>query len=562
MRAKWILPDALADDLVGELGEYGPIERQILAMRGLRSRVEVEDFMARHPASEHDPFQLNDMDKAVERILRARNSGDQIVIYGDYDVDGVTSVALMSGTLRDLGCGVASYIPDRFKDGYGLNLEAVRAIAEKGCSLLVTVDCGIRDAAQIEAANQLGMDVIVTDHHEPGVLRPNAVAVLNAKQIGDMYPFKSLAGVGIAYKLAQALEQEVGDFGASGQKELVALGTVADISPLRGENRRLVSSGLEELNNTERPGLKALLRVAKLELSEINAQTISFMLGPRLNAAGRMGSAETALRLLMATDEAEARHLADELESSNRRRQDLTRKTVERAIEIALDARSEAMLLFAADETFSHGVVGLAAARMKDVFYRPAFVAHRGKETTRGSARSVPGFHVTEALDQCEDILIRHGGHARAGGFTLRNEHVEEFSERLRAIAEEVLDPAALAPEIGIDAVVSLAQLGEPYLEFVDRLEPCGEGNPAPVLLARDVAVLHKRAVGAQGRHLKLTLMQEGRAIDAIAFRRGEQAGEIGGRVDVVFHCERNDYMGVRSLQMNVLDIRPAGEAR
>ena len=558
MKSRWIYPRPIPENVERELAGYRPIERQVLYMRGIATAKDAHEVLGRYMAIDHDPFLLMGMDQAVARILRALEEEERIVVYGDYDADGVTSTALMVGVLRQLGNKVEYYIPNRFNEGYGLNTESISALANDGATLLISVDCGMRDADKIEHANRLGVDVIVTDHHEPGESHPRAIAVVNPKQEGDPYPFKSLSGVGVAYKLAQALMTRLGKGDPKDALDLVALGTVADVSRLRGENRRLVSLGLGRLNDTRRVGLRELMKAARISPGSVTATSIGFIIGPRLNAAGRLGSADRALRLLTTSDRSEAKDLASELDKENRKRQELTARTVEKVLEIAGEGPEDAVLVFAADESFHEGVVGLAAARLRERFYRPAFVANRGEVSTRGSARSIPGFHVTEALDECADLLARYGGHERAGGFTLDNANVEEFQNRLREIAERRLKDIELIPELEIDAEVDLPHLGEDLLEFIEKLEPCGEGNRAPVLMAKNVTVMGKRTVGADGRHLKLTLKQGGRVIDAIAFRMGDRVTDISDRVDVAFNFERNEYMGIRSLQLNVLDIRGA----
>lgn len=555
MKKKWVYPKPVPKGVESELYEFAPIERQILYMRGLSTREKVDAFLKRHQDEDHDPFLLLDMDKAVRRINQALEGEEKIVVYGDYDVDGVTSTALLIEVLGNLGGKVEHYIPSRFAEGYGLNNGAITSIAESGAKLLVTVDCGIRDAKMIEHASRLGLDVIVTDHHAPGSELPQAIAIVNAKQRGDAYPFKDLAGVGLAYKLAQALVTTVEEVSCEGVLDLVALGTVADVSRLRGENRRLVGLGLERLNDTIRPGLQELVKIAGQTLGRLSAASIGFMLGPRLNAAGRLGSAESALRLITTTEQSEAEKLASELDAINRKRQELTATTVERAIEIAMGADETPMLIFAADETFSEGVAGLAAARLTDKYYRPSFVANRGEEIARGSARSIAGFNLADALDKCADLLIRYGGHPMAGGFTLKASRLDEFRNKLILIAEEELADVDLVPKLEIDAEVGMQQLGEGLLDFIDRLEPCGNGNPAPVLMTKNVAVIRKRAVGAEGVHLKLTLRKEGRSLDGIAFRMGNLAADLPDNIDIAFHFERNEYMGIRSMQLNVLDI-------
>jgi single-stranded-DNA-specific exonuclease len=495
------------------------------------------------------------MKHAVERIERGLSREEKIVIYGDYDVDGVTSAALLLGVIKRFGGKISYYIPDRFDEGYGLNADAIQTIAEQGATLLITVDCGMRAANEIELAGRLGMDVIVTDHHLPGEKPPGGLAVINPKQDGDDYPFQELAGVGLAYKLAQALHRKRGLKDPEETLDLVALGTVADMAILQGENRTLVARGIESLRRTERVGLMELARVGRINLGKVNTGTIGFVLGPRLNAAGRLGSAEDALHLLATKNKQEAEDIAEQLDITNRRRQELTAATVEKAIQKAIGEGEVPVLLFAADEAFNEGVVGLGASRLVDKFHRPALVCNRSGEMTRGSARSIPGFHISNAIDRCSDLLVKHGGHARAAGFTLETVKEKEFAERMKKIAEEELVESDLVPKLHIDAEVDMDQLSNEILEFFERLEPCGEGNRTPVLMTRNAKVLARRAVGLDGKHLKLTLGQKKRSMDAIAFRMGELENGIPSRIDVAYNFERNEYLGVESMQMNILDI-------
>ena len=350
------------------------------------------------------------LDKTIERIKQALEKKEKIIIYGDYDADGVTSSALLKEFLAALGCEARSYIPDRYDEGYGLNDDAIRQLAGEGIDLIITVDCGVRAVAEIQLANDLGMDVIVSDHHTPGPELPPAVAVIDPKQDGDPYPEKDLAGVGLAYKLAQAYLTTYPKEGLMAEDwlDLVAIGTVVDLAPLRGENRLLVKAGLEKLHHQPRQGIFSLAQVAGVDLAKCDTSDLGFRLGPRLNAAGRLESALTALDLLTTRNLLEAGHLAQQLDSYNKERQAITEDIRERAVESVLSEDPDAILFFATDPGFSEGVVGLAASRLVESYYRPSIVGHEGEETTVASCRSIPEFHITRALDDCADLLVRH----------------------------------------------------------------------------------------------------------------------------------------------------------
>ena len=560
MNKRWRLTPPLPSDVQHSLAEYRPFEQEILFNRGIRTTKEVDAYFTFGISQDHDPFLMSGMDQAVERLQAAVVSGENIVIYGDYDADGVTATALLVDVLRRIGASVGHYIPNRFNEGYGLNNDALTKIRERGGELVITVDCGVRAVDEIEHAVSLGLDVIVTDHHQPGTCLPPALAVINPSQRGDSYPFKELAGVGVAYKLAQALLRRLGEPEPTESLDLVAIGTVADIVPLYGENRQLVRMGLEQLNRTQRLGLRAIIETIGYEFGHLNTTTIGFGIGPRLNAAGRLDSAGRAFNLLMAIEEMEAKHLANQLEEINRERQHITREMVEQARIQVVGKDPPPLLIIAIDPGFNQGVIGLAASRLVEEFYRPSIVAAYGEKVIRGSARSIPEFHITEALDECEDLLERYGGHSAAAGFSVRNERFDEFKQRINQVATEKLAEIELRPTLTVDAVVRFSDLDWSLHEFIERMEPCGYGNPFPVLAVQDVEVVSKRTVGAEGRHLKLTMRDEQKKVfDAIAFRQGHFYKDLPQRVDLAFRLERNDYRGVSSLQLNVQNIRPAG---
>lgn len=564
---RWEVAPPTPPSHIARFTHLHPITVRVLYNRGVIDPADVDAFL-NGDRIEANPFELDGVPEAVTRLRQALRAGEPITVYGDFDADGVTATALLTQTLRALGGRVEPYIPDRADEGYGLQRETLTELAESGASLIVTVDCGIRSLKEIEHANRVGLDVIVTDHHSVGPDLPDAVAVIDPKRRGGRYPFNNLAGVGVAFKLAQALLRSHRQTPVTEQAvrleeedltDLVALGTVTDLVPLTGENRTLVKRGLERLNRMDRPGVAALCRQAGLQADQVSATTIGYVLGPRLNAAGRMAHANVAYQLLATQFPAEAERLAGELDRLNRQRQELTADLHARARQMALDAEEEATLIFIAASDFPTGVVGLVASRLVEDFYRPAVIVELSEDgTSRGSARSIAEFHITDALDRCADLLIRHGGHAAAAGLTVPNENLDILAERLRAMATQRLADVDLRPILEIDAEVDLAQMSWDLQSELARLEPCGRANPHPLFLSRSVEVRGQRAVGRQGRHLKLKLCDGQTVWDAIAFRQGDWAGNLPGRVDVAYHLEVNEWRDRRRLQLNVRDIRPA----
>jgi single-stranded-DNA-specific exonuclease len=565
---RWQVAPPAPPSHIARFSHLHPIVVQVLYNRGLTNPADVAAFLGSE-GGEANPFDLEGMHTAVTRLRQALRAGELIAVYGDFDADGVTATALLVQALRALGGQVLPYIPHRVDEGYGLHKAALTRLAREGIRIVVTVDCGIRSLDEVAHANESGLDVIITDHHSVGSGLPEAVAVVDPKRADSHYPFNELAGVGIAYKLAQALLRSHHQTPITTQDvhlqeedllDLVALGTVTDLVPLLGENRALVHRGLARINHMERPGIEALCRQAGLKSGQVNATAIGYALGPRLNAAGRMASAKDAYQLLATTYPAEAERLAGKLDQLNRERQQLTLETQKRARELALDTADEAPLLFAADPDFQAGIVGLAASRLVDEFYRPAVVVEVGKKFSRGSARSIPEFHITNALDECAGLLVRYGGHAAAAGFTISNEHLDELAAKLRRLTAERLAGVDLVPVLSIDAEVELSEMSWDLQEDLTQLEPCGYANPQPLFLSRNVRVRSHRAVGSDSKHLKLALSDNRVTWDAIAFRQGEWAGKLPDCVDIVYHLEINEWNDQRRLQLNVRDIRPAGE--
>jgi single-stranded-DNA-specific exonuclease len=562
----WKVAPRLSKEAAGSLSIYPPILRQILYNHGLTSAEQANQYLEAAPPEGNHPLNMLGMALAIDRLQFAIQNGERIAVYGDYDADGVTATALLVHALKLLDAQVVGYIPNRFDEGYGLNFEALQSLQESGVRLVVTVDCGIRSLNEAQFASEHGMDVIISDHHHPGESLPEALAVINPKQEGDTYPEKNLAGVGLAYKLVQGLFEDLnlhgngaGSLDASQYLDLVAVGTVADLAPLTGENRALVRAGLQRMRQPHRQGLVSLMGAASINPLRVNAGDIGFALGPRLNAAGRLDSALAALELLLTDDLFEAGRIAQQLDIQNRERQQIMHAIQERAELLALERDPDALLLIAVDPDFNPGVVGLAASRLTDQYYRPAIVAQRGEDFTRGSCRSIPEFHITQALDGCADLLEHHGGHAAAAGFTVKNDKLDELIDRLQATAQEKLATLDLRPTLPADMELPLSALKPDILPDLNRLQPTGYGNPQPAFVSRELKVLRSRPVGKDNSHLKLSVTDGRITYDAIAFRQGHWHTQMPPLIDLMYYFEVNDYNGRSYLQLNVRDLKPSG---
>jgi single-stranded-DNA-specific exonuclease len=562
-KKRWELRDPAPPTFRATVRDRSPIVATLLYQRELRDPQAIDAFFSPdYKRDIHDPFLLKGMDIAARRIAQAVADGDPIAVYGDFDTDGVTAVTLLMQAVTALGGDIRPYIPHRLTEGYGLNTEAIDRLIAEGVRLLVTVDCGISNVREVAHAHAASLEVIVTDHHTPPTTLPEALAVINPKQPGCAYPFKQLVGVGIAYKLVQALVRLGLRLPLRGRDllDVVALGTVADMGPLEGENRVLVRAGLDAINKTERPGLKALIVAAGLAPGKITASDISFMLGPRLNAAGRLDDAILAYKLLLADDFASAQQLAADLNAANRRRQELTKEVQQAALtQIRELGKHTNRIVILDGEGYQAGLVGLVAARLVEELARPVLLLERGPETSRGSARSVPGFSLIEALSTCDDLFVRYGGHSAAAGFTIANERLPELERRLLDYAEERL-PAQPEPLLEIHAEAQLGELTWELQEQLAALEPFGQANPQPVLMSRRVRVSGAWAKGAEGQHLKLRMDDGngGPTFDAIAFRLGHLAEHFQKPryIDIAYTLEANEWNGNRTLQLNIKDFR------
>ncbi|HSJ59194.1 MAG TPA: single-stranded-DNA-specific exonuclease RecJ [Anaerolineae bacterium] len=568
-RKRWRVAEPISPDQRALLGDHPPLLAQLLYNRGIRDCAQADEFLAgEFPAGQ--PFKLKGMMAAVARIRRAILNGELVAVYGDFDTDGVTATALLVEALTAAGACAMPYIPHRVDEGYGLNLEALRHLYRQGARLVITVDCGIRSIEEVATAGR-GLDLIVTDHHSPDEALPTATAVINPNQDGCAYPFKKLAGVGVAFKLAQAVYHDCrhdqrrarpggADVDDEALLDLVALGTVADVVPLVEENRALVLRGLKRINDPAaelRPGIEALMANASVRRGEVDAEAVAFRLGPRINAAGRIDRAMLAYELLTGSDPVETAELAARLGALNRERQELTDEMVAEA-ERQVESDADAHLYLVGDADFNPGIVGLAASRLVENYYRPAIVVEVGEKYSRGSCRSIPEFHITKALDQCRDLLVRHGGHEAAAGFTVRTQDLDVLRRRLQEIAAAKLAGVERRAALDVDAEVLLEEVGWDTLDMVRAVEPCGAENARPVLTSRGVIVM-RRKVTSGGKHLSLVLRDgNGVAWDAIHFRQGAIADHVPGRIDVAYTLGVREWNGNRRLQLTVEDLRPA----
>ena len=558
---RWNIAPLAPMEFVQQCQGLSPRLAQALYNRGLTDSQEALRFLYANNL-EVNPFVMKDMSKAVSRIRQAIKQQEQVVVYGDFDADGVTSTTLLVQVLRSLGATVQPYIPHRVDEGYGLNSPALESLREHGADLVITVDCGIRSVQEVEHASKIGLDIVITDHHSIGPEIPNAIAVVNPQQV-DCKGESALAGVGVAYMLAVALlrvekaQNHAAPLDEDVLLDLVAIGTVADIMPLNVTlNRMLVRRGLQMLNRAKRVGLRTLYEVAGLKPGDLQATSIGFGIGPRINAAGRLESAMTAYQLLMEQDPIKARELAQELQNLNIRRRALTDES-QALIEERLTAipKDELTLIFDGDESLPSGIVGLVAGKLVQEYYRPAVILEYGDNESRASCRSIPEFHVTDALDSCADLLVRHGGHAMAAGFTVRNENIPALRDHLLAKAQHVFDGLELSPTLDIDAELEMHELTEGLVQDMALLEPTGHKNPTPTFVTKQMKILDARKVGSDGNHLKLKLGKDRRSVDAIAFRFGDLYEDLTEYVDVAYNLEMNEWNNRRSLQLMVQDI-------
>lgn len=548
------------EKLVNEICEKYNLNKvigKIIVNRHVVNDEDVRIFITPTRDDFHNPFLFKGMDIAVDRIIKAINNKEKILIYGDYDVDGITSTTVLKKYLMDMGIPVDTYIPNRLHEGYGLNKNAIDTIKERNIDLIITVDCGISAIEEVDYAVSLGMDVIITDHHEVGEKLPNALAVIDAKRKDNTYPFRALAGVGVVFKLIQALsiKLEIKPEEYLKYLDLVCVGTISDIVPLEGENRTIAKLGLMLIKVTRNLGLRELIKSSGYK--EIDSNTISFGVAPRINACGRMGHEEEALKLFLAEDLESATKITKELNEYNTLRQSTEKAIYEEAVQqIEKNHLDENNSIVLGGKGWHHGVIGIVSSKVTDKYYKPSILLSFEDNIAKGSGRSVPGFDLYEGLAKCEDLLEKYGGHSMAVGLTLKKENLENFKERFEQIAKEK-NIKELVPIIYIDDELKLKDINMDLVKSISILEPFGEANKVPLFLIKNLKIDSIRAL-SEGRHLKLTLRDENFVINAIGFELGYLAEEyrIGDRIDVVGTLEINSFNGFSSIQINMKDIR------
>ena len=533
----------------------------LLAARGVSSPEEAAALLDRERELSHSPCLMKDMDKAVARIRRALADGERVAVFGDYDVDGITSTVLLVDYLRSRGADCLKYIPRRIEDGYGLGKDALRALHDKGVTLVITVDCGITGVEEARYAREIGLDLVITDHHECREILPDAAAVVDPRRPDCPYPFKHLAGVGVALKLVLALDEQREKALFARYCTLAAIGTVADVMPMTGENRTIVYRGLESIGSTDFLGLRALLRETGLADREISSTQIGFVLAPRINAAGRMGEAELAADLLLTADPARAEILARELCGLNRERQAVEQEIFAQAVEqIEFLPAGERSALVLSSDSWHQGVVGIVASRLSEKYSCPSFMIHLQNGVGKGSCRSYGGFNLFAALESCQDLLVDFGGHELAAGFNIREEDIPAFRRRINRCVCDFCKGEKPVSSLDVDVVIRRPEcVTLEEMEALSRLEPYGAGNDRPVFAIMGARVESLQSVG-QNRHLKLRLAKGGCRFDAIFFSATAAACGVsaGMRVDAAFHLQVNEFRGVSSIQLQLVDLRPA----
>ncbi|SDN46044.1 single-stranded-DNA-specific exonuclease RecJ [Alkalicoccus daliensis] len=557
--ADWIISAAPEEEVEALQKKTGltKIAARFLVQRNITDTDAVNDFLTFDESKLHDPFLMKDMEKAVNRIKEAIASEEKILIFGDYDADGVTSTSLLYSVLRKLGADAGFYVPNRFTEGYGPNEPAFRHAKDEGVSLIVTVDTGISGNHEAEVAKEIGIDLIITDHHEPPPQVPDGFAVINPKQEDCSYPFKELAGAGVAFKLSHALLGEI----PKEYYDLAAVGTIADLVPLLGENRIIAAKGLRAMQSVLRPGLKALLHKAGAEQADIDEETIGFLIGPRLNAAGRLDSADPAVELLLSRDPAEAEEIALMIDDLNKERQKIVKDITVEAEAIA-EEQGIPSVLVVAKEGWNPGVIGIVASRLVEKYYRPAIVLSIDPEkgTAKGSARSIAGFDMFRSLSTMREILPHFGGHPMAAGLTMALDNVDEMRSRLVKIAEETLTDEDWKRKLYVDLPASVEEVSVETINDLAQMAPFGIGNPSPKVLLENTIVEQSKKIGANQDHLKLTLTNENhdRALDAIAFRMGEKHHQLSplAKLSAVGKLSINEWNGSVKPQMIVEDIK------
>jgi single-stranded-DNA-specific exonuclease len=566
MKLKWIIDneiDELAIQKFAQELNVAPLVARILLNRGITTFEQARHFFRAELDALHDPFLMNDMERAVERIIRAIQNNEKIMIYGDYDVDGITAVALMLRVFQELlGFKPHYYIPERLREGYGLSINGINHAHELQVSLLISVDCGITAHEEIALANHYGMDVIITDHHVPGAKLPEAYAIIDPKRQDESYPFRELAGVGVAYKLLQAVLMRLGKSDDILKKyiELIAIGSAADIVPLIDENRIFVKMGLEKLLATQILGLQALFETSRLSTKSPGTGQIVFIIAPRINAVGRMGDAARALELLTTEDKTEALQIARILESENHQRKEIDEKTFDEALKIIENISSDVeqeQAFVLSTEGWHSGVIGIVASRVVEKYYRPTILIAVENGVGKGSARSIPGFDLYDALKECSDLMLGFGGHKYAAGLTIKSENIEAFRQRFMEVTRAKMDEDTLIPKLRIDSEIRLSQIDAKFIRLIKQFGPFGPQNMRPVFLARNLEVVGTPSVVGRN-HLRFKVRQDSLVMDAIAFNLAHLKYRLAPgekNLNMAFVIEENEFSGRVTIQLRVKDM-------
>ena len=558
MNKKWECYDIDEKLLYDFMQKYklNEILARVLISKNITKKDDMDLFMNPTRKDFHDPFFMPDMNIIVDRILKAIDNEEKIMIYGDYDADGITSITVLKTFLEERGLKVESYIPNRLDEGYGLNKEAIKKIYDSGYRLIITVDCGISGIDEVDYANSLGMEVLITDHHEPGQNLPNALAIVDAKRKDNQYPFNQLAGVGVVFKLIQAISIRL----KLDEKEylkyldIVCIGTISDIVPLSDENRVIAKLGLKLVNQTKNIGLKALLEI--LGFKQIDSGIISFGVAPRINACGRMGNEKVALDLFLSKDYETARKIAIKLNEYNSERQAIEKRIFDEATEKIEKEEKENACIIVGGEGWHHGIIGIVASKVTDMYFKPSILICFEENIGKGSGRSIPGFDLHEALMQCSNELDKFGGHAMAVGVTLEKSKFNEFKTKLEEYAKKC-EIDKIVPIIYIDSELSLKNIDIDSVKSLKLLEPYGESNKTPLFMFKNLKINSIRAL-SEGKHLKLTLKEDNFMINAIGFNMGELSEKylIDDKIDIVGSLEINSFNGNDSIQIVIKDIR------
>jgi single-stranded-DNA-specific exonuclease len=561
----WKLPQKPSQDFIDKFPELHPIVVQLLYNRDLKTQAQIDEFLNPDYSQDiHDPHIFKDMEKACRRVYEAIKKQDLITVYGDYDADGVSSAVILRSVLKNLGANVEVYLPHREKEGYGLNQKAVETLADK-TKVIITCDCGISNYDEVNLANEKGIDVIITDHHTIPEKLPNALAIIHPQVKDEIYPFKFLAGGGVAFKLAQALLSHAKNELSDKEKEInekwlldmVALATVADMVPLLGENRTLVKYGMLVLKKTQRLGMKKLIEIANLDVSKIDTRAIGFSLAPRINAAGRMDHANLAYYLMIEEDDDKATELARELNQSNLDRQKLTERIVREAKTQTIDENDSLLTFY--NPGWSSGLTGLVAGRLSREHSRPVFVMTKVGDNIVGSGRSIPEFNMIESLQAHDELLLKYGGHPQACGFSMDPAKQEEFIKTMKDLAASKLKDAQFKTSLEIELGMDFEDISWDLVDLLEKFRPFGQKNPEPLFMSTGLTVTSLRQVGNDGKHLKLEVAKGNKKKGAIAFGLGKIPLELGDKIDIVYNLSINQWNGNREIQLIIKDIKNNG---